>query len=275
MTILSSKLYPHLSPVIMGVLNITPDSFSDGGKYLNLADVLSSAKRMVEQGATIIDVGGESTRPGAQIVCVEDELNRVIPVIKTLNTELDVCISIDSSKPEVMRQAVSAGASLVNDVNALQADNALQTVALLDVDICLMHRQGSAKSMQNKPSYIDVVDDIKHFFAQRIDACIKAGVSEDNIILDPGFGFGKTLAHNLEILKRLSEFKSFGLPLLVGISRKSMVGALLNDSNIDRRLVGSVTAAIIAVQKGADIVRVHDVLETKDALTILQSVVET
>ncbi len=256
----------------MGVLNITPDSFSDGGKHINFDDAINHAKRMVKQGAAIIDVGGESTRPGAKSVSLEDELNRVIPIIQALKSEVEVRISIDTSKPEVMHRAVNAGASLVNDVNALRSDGALQAVAGLGVDVCLMHRQGNAKNMQNKPNYVDVVDDIKHFFSQRIEACIKAGISENNIILDPGFGFGKTLAHNLEILKRLDEFKSFGLLLLAGLSRKSMIGTLLDDRNVDGRLVGSVTAAIIAVQNGADIVRVHDVLATKDALTILRGV---
>ena len=262
----------------MGVLNITPDSFSDGAKYLNTADALIHAKCMVKQGANIIDVGGESTRPGAKTICADEELNRVIPVIKALKAQLDVRISVDTSKPQVMAQAVNAGAGLINDVNALQSDGALQMAASLGSDICLMHKQGQPKTMQNNPLYIDVVKDIKAFFDERIAACISAGISTDKIILDPGFGFGKTLKHNLEILKRLAEFKSFNLPLLVGISRKSMIGNLLNDRNVDRnvdgRLIGSVAAAIIAAQRGADIVRVHDVLATKDALMILQSVEE-
>lgn len=266
MTIQTSK------PLIMGVLNITPDSFSDGGQHFDTDKAIESAKLMITQGADIIDVGGESTRPGAQSVSISDEINRVIPVIEALHHSTNVIISIDTSKPEVMKLAVEAGASIVNDVCALSADSALETVARLNVDVCLMHMQGSPRTMQKDPTYNDVVDDIKDFFSQKIEACIEAGIAEDRIILDPGFGFGKTLDHNLEILKRFNEFKSFGLPLLAGLSRKSMIGTLLDDRNVGGRVSGSVTAAIIAVQNGADIVRVHDVLETRDALTILGGV---
>ncbi len=266
MTIQTSK------PLIMGVLNITPDSFSDGGQYFDTDKAIESAKRMIIQGADIIDVGGESTRPGAQSVSIVDEIRRVIPVIEALQYSTDTPISIDTSKPEVMKLAIKAGASMINDVCALSADGALETAAMLDVHVCLMHMQGSPRTMQENPTYNDVVDDIKDFFSQRIEACIEAGIAKDKIILDPGFGFGKTLDHNLEILKRFNEFKSFGLPLLAGLSRKSMIGTLLDDRNVDGRVVGSVTGAIIAVQNGADIVRVHDVLETKDALTILGGV---
>jgi len=259
-------------PTIMGVLNITPDSFSDGGQNFDTDKAIESAKLMISQGADIIDVGGESARPGAQSVSISDEINRVIPVIEALHHSTDVTISIDTSKPEVMKLAVEAGASIVNDVCALSGDSALETAAMLNVDVCLMHMQGSPRTMQKDPIYNDVVDDIKDFFSQRIEACIAAGITEDKIILDPGFGFGKTLGHNLEILKRFHEFKSFRLPLLAGLSRKSMIGTLLDDRNVDGRIIGSVTGAIIAVQNGADIVRVHDVLETKDALTILGGV---
>lgn len=260
------------NPMIMGVLNITPDSFSDGGKYVNTDDAIISAQRMIDEGADIIDIGGESTRPGAKAVSTVDEINRVIPVIEALYHSTDTSISIDTSKPEVMKLAVKAGANMINDVCALSADGALETAAMLNVGVCLMHMQGSPRTMQKNPIYNNVVDDIKDFFSQRIQACVDAGIAEDKIILDPGFGFGKTLDHNLEILKRFNEFKSFGLPLLAGLSRKSMIGALLNDRNVDGRVVGSVTGAIIATQNGADIVRVHDVLETKDALTILGGV---
>ena len=266
MTIQTSK------PLIMGVLNITPDSFSDGGQHFDTNKAIESAKRMIIQGADIIDVGGESTRPGAQSVSIVDEIRRVIPVIEALHRSTDIPISIDTSKPEVMKLAVEAGANMINDVCALSADGALEAAAMLNVDVCLMHMQGSPKVMQKDPAYNDVVDDIKDFFSQRIEACIEAGIAEDKIILDPGFGFGKTLEHNIEILKRFNEFKIFGLPLLAGLSRKSMIGTLLDDRNVDGRVVGSVTGAIIAVQNGADIVRVHDVLETKDALTILGGV---
>jgi dihydropteroate synthase len=256
----------------MGVLNITPDSFSDGGQHFDTNKAIESAKRMIIQGADIIDVGGESTRPGAQSVSIVDEIRRVIPVIEALHRSTDIPISIDTSKPEVMKLAVEAGANMINDVCALSADGALEAAAMLNVDVCLMHMQGSPKVMQKDPAYNDVVDDIKDFFSQRIEVCIEAGIAEDKIILDPGFGFGKTLEHNIEILKRFNEFKIFGLPLLAGLSRKSMIGTLLDDRNVDGRVVGSVTGAIIAVQNGADIVRVHDVLETKDALTILGGV---
>jgi len=266
MTIQTSK------PLIMGVLNITPDSFSDGGQHFDTNKAIESAKRMIIQGADIIDVGGESTRPGAQSVSIVDEIRRVIPVIEALHRSTDIPISIDTSKPEVMKLAVEAGANMINDVCALSADGALEAAAMLNVDVCLMHMQGSPKVMQKDPAYNDVVDDIKDFFSQRIEVCIEAGIAEDKIILDPGFGFGKTLEHNIEILKRFNEFKIFGLPLLAGLSRKSMIGILLDDRNVDGRVVGSVTGAIIAVQNGADIVRVHDVLETKDALTILGGV---
>ncbi|SMN15851.1 Dihydropteroate synthase [uncultured Candidatus Thioglobus sp.] len=257
--------------LIMGVLNITPDSFSDGGQYFDTEFAIASAKRMVANGADIIDVGGESTRPNAQSVSENDEISRVIPVIKALSAQINVPISIDTSKPQVMKLAVEAGTSIINDVNALQADGALEMAASLDVDVCLMHRQGSATTMQEKPTYGDVVEDIKHFFDQRIDACKHAGISKDKIILDPGFGFGKTLAHNLEILRRFDEFKSFNLRLLAGLSRKSMIGTVLNNREVEGRMVGSVAGAIIAVQNGANIVRVHDILETKDALLILKA----
>lgn len=266
MTIQTSK------PLIMGVLNITPDSFSDGGQHFDTNKAIESAKRMIIQGVDIIDVGGESTRPGSQSVSIVDEISRVIPVIEALHRSTDIPISIDTSKPEVMKLAVEAGANMINDVCALSADGALEAAAMLNVDVCLMHMQGSPRVMQKDPAYNDVVDDIKDFFSQRIEACIEAGIAEDKIILDPGFGFGKTLEHNIEILKRFNEFKIFGLPLLAGLSRKSMIGTLLDDRNVDGRVVGSVTGAIIAVQNGADIVRVHDVLETKDALTILGGV---
>lgn len=257
--------------LIMGILNVTPDSFSDGGKYLDPKDAIANALDLIEQGADIIDIGGESTRPGANSVSEADEIERVIPVIKALSAKTKTPISIDTSKPQVMKLAVEAGASLINDVNALQADGALQMAASLNVDVCLMHRQGLARTMQENPNYGDVVKDIKQFFDQRIEACKHAGIKADKIILDPGFGFGKTLAHNLEILRRFDEFKNLGCRLLAGLSRKSMIGAILNDRDVKGRAIGSVAGAIIAVQNGADIVRVHDVLATKDALLTLQA----
>ncbi len=258
-------------PLIMGVLNVTPDSFSDGGQYVDPELAIASAKRMVIQGADIIDVGGESTRPGAKPVSERDEINRVVPVIKALSTQISMPISIDTSKPAVMKLAVKAGASMINDVNALQAKGALEMAYSLAVDVCLMHKQGMPETMQTKPLYQDVVTDIKHFFEQRIDACVQVGIPRHKIILDPGFGFGKTLEHNLEILRRFGEFKQFKLRLLAGLSRKSMIGAILDDRQVESRVVGSVAGAIIAVQRGANMVRVHDVLETKDALRIVQA----
>lgn len=254
----------------MGVLNITPDSFSDGGKYLDQNSAIQQAILMIDEGAEIIDIGGESTRPNAIKVSSKDEFNRVISVIKALRKKTNIPISIDTSKPEIMQAAVDAGASMINDVNALQAVGSLEIAASTAVNVCLMHCQGSPKTMQNNPVYTDVVDDIKRFFESRIDACIRAGIKRKNIIIDPGFGFGKTLEHNIQLLKRLAEFKTFGLPILAGLSRKSMMGALLNGRKINDRLIANVTAAIIAAENGASIIRVHDVLATKDGLTVWQ-----
>ena len=260
------------SPAIMGVLNITPDSFSDGGQYLQFDQAISKAKQMHAQGADWIDIGGESTRPGAPAVDETEELSRVIPILKALKSELNVKVSVDTSKAVVMRAAIAAGVDMINDVCALQNQDALEAVADDPVPICLMHMQGSPRTMQDNPSYGDVVDDIKHFFDRRIEACLQAGIDTSRLVLDPGFGFGKTLDHNIEILKRFSEFKTFGLPLLAGLSRKSMIGAMLGDRPIEERMVGSVIGAIIAINNGADIVRVHDVLETKDAIEIWQRI---
>jgi dihydropteroate synthase len=258
--------------MIMGVLNITPNSFSDGGQYLTIDKAISRAQLMIDQGADMIDIGGESSRPDASQVSIDEEASRVIPVIEALSKLIKVPISIDTSKAKIMQLAIEAGASMINDVRALQSKSSLEIVASTAKDVCLMHMQGDPKTMQNNPIYTDVIDEIKHFFEQRIEACINAGISQNKIILDPGFGFGKTLNHNLEILRSLDEFKSFGLRILVGMSRKSMIGTILNNRNTDGRTIGSVTAAIIASQNGANIVRVHDILETKDAFKVLQSV---
>jgi dihydropteroate synthase len=255
--------------LIMGVLNVTPDSFSDGGQFTQKEIAIHRAIEMVNQGADIIDIGGESTRPGASEVSLEEELLRTIPIIESLSQKIKQAISIDTSKPEVMKAAIEAGASLVNDVNALQNPGALENVCDTQVDVCLMHMQGKPRTMQQNPKYKNVIDDIKDFFDQRILACKEYGIDESRIILDPGFGFGKTFEHNLEIMNRFSEFKSFGLRLLSGLSRKSMIGTMLNNAEVSNRVIGSVTAAIITVQNGADIIRVHDVSETQDALDIL------
>jgi dihydropteroate synthase len=262
----------YSNAMIMGVLNITPDSFSDGGQYLTIDKAISRAQLMIDQGADMIDIGGESNRPDASQVSIDEEVGRVIPVIEALSKLINVPISIDTSKAKIMQLAIEAGASMINDVRALQSKLSLEIVASTAKDVCLMHMQGDPKTMQNNPIYTDVIDEIKHFFEQRIEACINAGISQNKIILDPGFGFGKTLNHNLEILRRLDEFESFGLRILVGMSRKSMIGTILNNRNTDGRTIGSVTAAIIASQNGANIVRVHDILETKDAFKVLQSV---
>jgi dihydropteroate synthase len=259
-------------PIIMGVLNITPDSFSDGGLFLDSKSAVTQAQLMISEGAGIIDIGGESTRPGALEVSSDDELNRVMPVIEALNGKIEVPISIDTSKPIVMREACEAGASIINDVNALRADGALKMAADLGVDICLMHMQGSPRTMQKNPSYDNVVEEVKEFFHKRIAACKAAGISLNSITIDPGFGFGKNLGHNIALLKNLSEFHDFGVSILAGLSRKSMIGALLGDKDVDSRLIGSVTAALIAAENGADIIRVHDVSETKDALKVWEQI---
>ena len=257
-------------PHIMAVLNVTPDSFSDGGSHTSYDSAVNKALELLEQGASIIDVGGESTRPGAPDVSLEDELNRVIPVIKALREKSDCVISIDTSKAIVMQKAVKAGADIINDVRALQEPEALQTAAALDVPICLMHMQGQPRTMQAAPSYVDLISEINEFFMQRITACEKLGIDKKQIILDPGFGFGKTLAHNYEILNKIDAFKTLGCEVLAGLSRKSMIGNLLNrDTN--ERLAGSLAGALIAAQKGAKIIRVHDVAQTSDVLTVWQA----
>ena len=259
-------------PIIMGVLNITPDSFSDGGRFFESQNAIDQAILMVEQGADIIDIGGESTRPGAPEVSEEDELNRVLPVIETLCGNINVPISIDTSKPIVMKKAVESGASIINDVFALRLDGALEMAASLGVDVCLMHMQGNPRTMQQNPRYDNVVLEVKDFFAERIKACAKVGIKPKSITLDPGFGFGKNLAHNVALLKNLSEFHEFGVSILAGLSRKSMIGTLLGDKEVDERMIGSVTAALIAVENGADIIRTHDVAETRDALKVWQQI---
>ncbi len=259
-------------PIIMGVLNITPDSFSDGGRFFESQNAIDQAILMVEQGADIIDIGGESTRPGAPDVSEEEELNRVLPVIEALCGNINVPISIDTSKPIVMKRAVESGASIINDVFALRLDGALEMAASLGVDVCLMHMQGNPRTMQQNPRYDDVVLEVKDFFAERVKACGRVGIKPESITLDPGFGFGKNLAHNVALLKNLSEFHEFGVSILAGLSRKSMIGTLLGDKEVDERMIGSVTAALIAADNGADIIRVHDVAETKDALKVWQQI---
>ena len=253
--------------LVMGVLNATPDSFSDGGRFTSVNKALEQAQLMIAEGVDIIDVGGESTRPGAKAVLLEDEIQRVIPIIQALRKISDIAISIDTSKPEIMQQAVEAGADLVNDINALQTRGAVDVCAQLNVPVCLMHMQGEPRTMQHQPEYNDVIIDVKNFLQQRITACEVAGIKKQNIILDPGFGFGKALAHNFSLLKHLDEFLDLNYPLLVGISRKSMLGAVL-DAEVTDRLSGSLAAAVLAYTRGARIFRVHDVKPTVDALKI-------
>jgi dihydropteroate synthase len=255
---------------VMGVINTTPDSFSDGGRYDSTETAFKYAQQLIEDGADILDVGGESTRPGSQNVDVGEELGRTIPLIKAVREISDIPISIDTSKPEVMRQAVEAGATLVNSIWALRQDNELSTAAELGVPVCFMHMQGTPETMQVNPSYSNVVVEVMDFLRQRIDAAIVAGIKKANIIVDPGFGFGKTLQHNLLLLNSLQKFKALGVPLLVGLSRKGMIGLIL-DKPVDQRLYGSVSTAVVAAMLGADIVRVHDVAETVDALAIVNA----
>jgi len=255
----------------MGILNVTPDSFSDGGCFVDIDKAVEQALVMQEAGAAMIDIGGESTRPGAAPVSVDEELNRVIPVIEKLSDQLDVPISIDTSKPPVMREAVSAGASIVNDVYALRQADALTTVAELGVPVCMMHMQGEPRTMQDAPQYPDgVVNGVKEFLSERIEAAVAAGIERCNIIVDPGFGFGKTLEQNYQLLNGLSSLSDLGCRILVGLSRKSMIGNLL-DIGVDERLPGSLAAAVIAAIQGVSIVRVHDVRETVQALEVVKA----
>ncbi|MBM7070847.1 dihydropteroate synthase [Shewanella sp. 202IG2-18] len=254
-------------PVVMGILNATPDSFSDGGKFNTYETACLHADEMIAQGAKIIDVGGESTRPGAPEVSLADELERVIPLIQHLSKK-DVWISIDTSKAEVMRQAIDAGANIINDVRALQEPGALDVAAEAGLPVCLMHMQGTPRTMQTSPEYRNVIEDICEFFKLRIDACIAAGVKRENIILDPGFGFGKTLEHNLQILANQIEFHRFNLPVLIGLSRKSMFDKLCGGRTVEQRLAGSLAGAMLSAQKSAHILRVHDVEETQDVLDV-------
>ncbi len=258
-------------PIVMGILNVTPDSFSDGGRFIGREAALQRVREMIAEGAQIIDVGGESTRPGAQAVSVEEELERVIPVIEAIRSESTIPISIDTSKPEVMRAAVDAGASLVNDVRALREPGALAAVAELGVPVCLMHMRGEPRTMQQAPRYDDVVAEVLTFLEERVAACEAAGIPRERIILDPGFGFGKTLDHNLALFRALPRFAATGLPVLVGVSRKSMVGQVL-EVPVEERLAGSLALASLAVWLGAAIVRSHDVRETVHAVRMTAAV---
>ena len=260
-------------PQIMGILNVTPDSFSDGGQFFGEDVALKQAKQMVADGATIVDVGGESTRPGATIVSVEREIERVIPVIEAIESEIDVVISIDTSKPEVMRAAIAAGAGLINDVQALRVKGALDAAFELEVPVCLMHAQGTPKTMQERPHYEDVVAEVTSFLLERVEICEAHGIKRDKLIVDPGFGFGKRARHNLRLMKYLEQIVHLDLPVLVGISRKSIIGELLNVS-MEERLSGSLAMASLAVWKGAKLIRTHDVKETAQAVNLSNYVMQ-
>ncbi len=261
------------TPSVMGILNVTPDSFSDGGQFVSLESAVRQSAAMAEAGAAIIDIGGESTRPGADEVVVAKELERVIPVIEAIKSETDLPISIDTSKPQVMYEAVSAGAGLINDVMALQLDGALPMAAELGVPICLMHMQGKPRTMQEAPKYDDVAAEVTAFLTSRVAECIQAGIPKKQLIVDPGFGFGKTLAHNLELLSKLGSLAEVGVPVLVGLSRKRSLGEITG-RDVDERVAASVAAAVIAVMNGAAIVRAHDVKETVDAIRVTSAVME-
>ena len=261
-------------PAVMGILNTTPDSFSDGGRFTDPVTALSHAEQMATDGAAIIDIGGESTRPGAKSVGEQEEIDRVVPVIEAVHGAVDVPISVDTSKPGVMRAAVAAGASMINDVRALRTDGALDAAAELQQPVCLMHMLGQPRTMQQDPQYGDVVGEITQFLRDRVAQCEQAGLGKDLIVIDPGFGFGKTPADNIELLANLRQLLSIGRPVLIGVSRKSTLGAVTG-REIEGRLSASITAAVLAVERGAQIIRAHDVAETVDAIRVTHAVIES
>ena len=261
-------------PAVMGILNTTPDSFSDGGRFTAPGVAIMHAEQMVMDGAAIIDVGGESTRPGAQDVGEQEEIDRVVPVIEAIRSALDVAISVDTSKPGVMRAAVAAGATMINDVRALRAEGAVQAAAELQQAVCLMHMQGQPRTMQQDPQYNDVVADVTQFLRERVSECTQAGIAEELLVIDPGFGFGKTLEDNIELLANLRQLREIGPPLLIGVSRKSTLG-MLTGREVDERQPASVAAAVLAVERGASIIRAHDVAETVDALRVIRAVIKS
>lgn len=257
---------------IMGILNVTPDSFSDGGHFFSKNSALSHARQMIEEGADIIDIGGESTRPGAQPVSIQEELDRVIPIVEKIRVEYPTKISVDTSKSQVMHEAIAAGADMINDIMALRGEGCLETAAIDEqVQICLMHMQGEPRTMQNNPCYDDVVGDIKTFLLERVQTCLNAGISSNRLLIDPGFGFGKTVTQNLLLMKNLQVFVNLGYPVLIGVSRKSLIGTILNKPVIERKY-GSLALAVLAVSKGAAVIRTHDVAATVDALKMINAV---
>lgn len=268
--------YPLLQEgraAIMGILNATPDSFSDGGLFISVSKAVDHVARMIDEGADIIDIGGESTRPGASPVSADEEMERVIPIIEAVSQRFGVIISIDTSKANVMQAAVNAGAGMINDVRALKEEDALQAAVKMAVPVCLMHMQGQPQSMQDKPVYADVTTDVREFLSERVDQCLEAGMDLNNIILDPGFGFGKTTQQNFQLLNELERIRSHDLPVLAGLSRKSMIGQTLN-LGVNERVSASIALALLAVLNGANIIRLHDVKETCQAVRMIEAVVK-
>ncbi|MGC6388115.1 dihydropteroate synthase [Ewingella sp. S1.OA.A_B6] len=257
-------------PQVMGILNVTPDSFSDGGRHNRLDLALKHAQSMIDAGATILDIGGESTRPGAAEVSEDEEITRVVPVVEAISRRMDVWISVDTSKAAVILQAANAGAHLINDIRSLQEPGALAAAASTGLPVCLMHMQGQPKNMQHAPHYENLIHEVTTYFSEQIARCVSAGIPKNKLLLDPGFGFGKDLTHNYQLLARLAEFHQFGLPLLVGMSRKAMIGQLLRVPP-EQRITGSVACAVIAAMQGAQIIRVHDVKETVEAMRIVEA----
>lgn len=269
---LSSATLDLSRPIVMGILNVTPDSFSDGGRFNRFDAAIRHAEHMAAEGAAIIDVGGESTRPGADAVPAGEEIERVVPLVEAIAARTGVPVSVDTSKPEVMRAAVAAGAVMLNDVYALRRDGALAMAASLDVAVCLMHMQGEPRTMQADPRYDDVAGEVADFLSRRVAACVAAGIERSRIAVDPGFGFGKTDRHNIELLTNLQRIQALGLPLLVGLSRKNTLGKL-SGQPVEGRLAAGIAAAVLAVERGAHIVRTHDVRATLDALKVATAIV--
>ena len=260
-------------PCVMGVLNVTPDSFSDGGQFHDIGQALAHAHRMIDEGAAIIDIGGESTRPGANPVEVDEELHRVLPLVRSLARKVTVPISIDTTKPQVMQAVIDAGAGMINDVLALRTPGALEVVAASNAAVCLMHMQGEPRTMQIEPHYQDVIGEVHEFLRERRDACEASGIARDRLVIDPGFGFGKAVPHNLSLLSNLDRFLDLDVPVLAGLSRKSMIGTITGRP-VDQRLHGSIALATIAILKGARIIRAHDVAPAVDAVKIATAVIE-
>ncbi|MCR3755841.1 MAG: dihydropteroate synthase [Sodalis sp. Psp] len=271
MQLIANKRILDLSvPRVMGILNVTPDSFSDGGKHNRFADAIDHAAAMIAAGAALIDIGGESTRPGADVVGEEEEVARVVPVVTALAQRFDTFISVDTSKALVIRESAAAGAHLINDIHSLSKPGALNAVATSQLAVCLMHMQGKPSTMQQAPHYANVLKEVEAYFVEKVSLCKAAGIKKNRLLLDPGFGFGKTLAHNYRLLARLVDFHHLGLPLLVGMSRKSMIGQLM-DLPPEKRVSGSVACAVIAAMQGAQIIRAHDVRQTVEALRVVEA----